>query len=88
MVIFDSSLIPIEEREAEFRPVLSAVLEPLINACTISATPLGLSDVAVFLINCLHVMQVSVFPRALIHLDRPGIVRLHVGEDRATKRSH
>lgn len=59
MSIFETSLVPIDEREAEFKPVLSAVLEPLINACTLSGTPLGLSDVAVYLINCLHVMQTA-----------------------------
>ena len=59
MKIFDSSLVPFEEREAEFRPILSAVLDPLIHACTLSATRLTVSDMAVYMINCLSVMQHS-----------------------------
>jgi hypothetical protein len=57
--IFDSSLVPFEEREAEFKPVLAAIIDPLTNICTLSATRLGMSNMAVFMINCLSVMQVN-----------------------------
>lgn len=59
MKIFDSSLIQ-SDRENEFKPVLSAILDPLIQACTISATKLDRSDMALFMVNCLHVIQSSI----------------------------
>eukprot|EP01114_Cavostelium_apophysatum_P003972 TRINITY_DN14104_c0_g1_i1.p1 TRINITY_DN14104_c0_g1~~TRINITY_DN14104_c0_g1_i1.p1 ORF type:complete len:708 (+),score=123.47 TRINITY_DN14104_c0_g1_i1:88-2124(+) len=57
--IFDHSLVPMNEREAEFRPVLSAIIDPLVQACNLSASGLSASDMSVFMINCLSVMQSS-----------------------------
>lgn len=58
MATFDESLVPAEERVAEFAPVLSAVIDPLSQACAISATSLKAADMAVYLINCLSIIQV------------------------------
>jgi len=55
--IFDSSLVPVNEREVEFKPILSGMIDPLAQICTLSATRLEASDMAVYMINCLHVMQ-------------------------------
>lgn len=75
MGIFDSSLVPMEERESEFKPVLAAIIDPLINICTLSATRLGMSNMAVFMINCLSVMQVLNKKRGVISvLECVGIV--------------
>ncbi|ELR22857.1 golgi family protein, putative [Acanthamoeba castellanii str. Neff] len=60
MATFDESLVPMDERAAEFAPVLSAVIDPLSKACAISATALKAADMAVYLINCLSVVQGSV----------------------------
>ena len=62
MATFDESLVPYEERGAEFAPVLSAVIDPLSKVCTVSATSLPRSDMVVYLINCLSVMQVVYIP--------------------------
>ncbi len=62
MATFDESLVPMEERSAEFAPVLSAVIDPLTQACSISATPLKAPDMAVYLMNCLSVVQVHRSP--------------------------
>lgn len=59
MKIFDSSLV-LSERENEFKPILSAILDPLIQACTISATRLGVSEISIFMANCLYVIQVKI----------------------------
>lgn len=56
MKIFDSSLM-VTNREAEFKPILSAILDPLIQSCTLSSSKLGLSEMAVYMINCLQVIQ-------------------------------
>jgi hypothetical protein len=60
MATFDESLVPANERAAEFAPVLSAVIDPLSKACAISATSLKAADMAVYLINCLSVIQSSI----------------------------
>jgi hypothetical protein len=62
MATFDESLVPMDERAAEFAPVLSAVIDPLSKACAISATALKAADMAVYLINCLSVVQVCTPP--------------------------
>jgi conserved oligomeric Golgi complex subunit 6 len=60
MSVFDSSLVPPQERVKEFTPILQAALGPLIDSCTLAATVLTQdSDVAVFMINCLGLIQVS-----------------------------
>jgi len=61
MATFDQSLLPANEKAAEFAPVLSAVIDPLSQACALSATSLKAADMAVFLINCLSTMQVVLF---------------------------
>lgn len=60
MGTFDESLVPKEERGEEFAPVLSAVIDPLVHACTISATPLRAADMAVYLVNCLSLIENSI----------------------------
>lgn len=60
MAIFDSSLVPVEERQQEFTPHLLAFLEPLVKTCTLSATFLDNEpDMAVFMVNCLGLIQNS-----------------------------
>ncbi|KAM9953674.1 hypothetical protein ACTFIR_008765 [Dictyostelium discoideum] len=52
---FNSSLIPLEEREKEYTPVFSSFIQKIINLTTFSATSskLPLISMAVFMINCL-----------------------------------
>ncbi|EGG21670.1 oligomeric Golgi complex component [Cavenderia fasciculata] len=56
---FNTSLVPLEEREEEFKPVLIATVDPIVNLCTTSVTTskLPLSHMAVFMINCLSQLQ-------------------------------
>eukprot|EP01102_Stenamoeba_stenopodia_P015701 TRINITY_DN5379_c0_g1_i1.p1 TRINITY_DN5379_c0_g1~~TRINITY_DN5379_c0_g1_i1.p1 ORF type:complete len:699 (+),score=129.08 TRINITY_DN5379_c0_g1_i1:47-2098(+) len=64
MSTFNHSLVPVDQREAEFRPVLIAVIDPLLQMCTLSATHtlLNAGDVAVYMINCLSLMQATLIP--------------------------
>eukprot|EP01120_Amphizonella_sp_Union-15-10_P009033 TRINITY_DN3346_c0_g1_i2.p1 TRINITY_DN3346_c0_g1~~TRINITY_DN3346_c0_g1_i2.p1 ORF type:complete len:354 (-),score=68.06 TRINITY_DN3346_c0_g1_i2:81-1142(-) len=55
--IFDSSLVPIKERETEFTVILSAILDPIEQACLSSATKLGKMEQSVYMINCLSTVQ-------------------------------
>eukprot|EP01094_Clydonella_sp_ATCC50884_P002968 TRINITY_DN12281_c0_g1_i1.p1 TRINITY_DN12281_c0_g1~~TRINITY_DN12281_c0_g1_i1.p1 ORF type:complete len:333 (+),score=91.05 TRINITY_DN12281_c0_g1_i1:25-999(+) len=55
MSVFDSSLVPQNEREKTFAEVLAALLDPVVRACTVSATSLvGAADMAVYMVNCLE----------------------------------
>lgn len=62
--VFDTSLIPQTERESEIKPVVSALLDPLIQSCLSSASSLSRLDMSVYLINCLQLMSTSIAPFA------------------------
>ena len=57
---FDGSLVPREERLALFGPVLSAVIDPLLAVCHLSATSLRASDMSIYLINCCNAVQQAI----------------------------
>ncbi|KYR02365.1 oligomeric Golgi complex component [Tieghemostelium lacteum] len=56
---FNSSLIPVEEREREYTPVFTSIVQKLINLSTLSASAskLPLISISVFMINCLHSIE-------------------------------
>lgn len=62
MASYDSSIISNESREQQFSPVLTAILDPLLQMCTLSATQLPAADMAVYMINCLSVIQNAILP--------------------------
>ncbi|XP_003215339.3 conserved oligomeric Golgi complex subunit 6 [Anolis carolinensis] len=53
----DSCVIPLDTRQADFVQVLSCVLDPLLQMCTVSASNLGSADMATFMVNSLHMMK-------------------------------
>eukprot|EP00026_Physarum_polycephalum_P002347 Phypoly_transcript_02353.p1 GENE.Phypoly_transcript_02353~~Phypoly_transcript_02353.p1 ORF type:complete len:697 (-),score=97.91 Phypoly_transcript_02353:629-2719(-) len=57
---FNSSLVPKSERVAEFSPILRAIVDPLLQVCTLSATVVSLdpSSTAVYMINCISSLMV------------------------------
>jgi len=55
--IFESSLTPNHEREKEFKPVLIAILDPLLLSCNLIASSLSAAHMSVFMINCLSSIQ-------------------------------
>ncbi|XP_053140952.1 conserved oligomeric Golgi complex subunit 6 isoform X2 [Hemicordylus capensis] len=55
----DSCVIPLDTRQADFVQVLSCVLDPLLQMCTVSASNLGSADMATFMVNSLHMMMTT-----------------------------
>ncbi|XP_004619606.1 conserved oligomeric Golgi complex subunit 6 [Sorex araneus] len=55
----DSSVVPLDARQADFVQVLSCVLDPLLKMCTVSASNLGTADMATFMVNSLYMMKTT-----------------------------
>ena len=55
----DSSVVPLDARQADFVQVLSCVLDPLLQMCTVSASHLGTADMATFMVNSLYMMKTT-----------------------------
>merc|ERR1719356_1555627 len=55
--IYDMALVPAEERESDFLPILSAAFDPLLNHCQQVAAAMDPADGQVFLVNCVAAMQ-------------------------------
>ncbi|XP_059694919.1 conserved oligomeric Golgi complex subunit 6 isoform X3 [Haemorhous mexicanus] len=55
----DSSVIPLDARQADFVQVLSCVLDPLLQMCTMSASNLGTADMATYMVNSLYMMKTT-----------------------------
>ncbi|EHB15956.1 Conserved oligomeric Golgi complex subunit 6 [Heterocephalus glaber] len=55
----DSSVIPLDVRQADFVQVLSCVLDPLLQMCTVSASNLGTANMATFMVNSLYMMKTT-----------------------------
>ncbi|XP_063807975.1 conserved oligomeric Golgi complex subunit 6 isoform X3 [Pseudophryne corroboree] len=59
LVSHDSSVVPLDARQADFVQVLSCVLDPLLQMCSVSASNLGTADMATYMVNCLYVMKTT-----------------------------
>ncbi|KAM8975926.1 conserved oligomeric Golgi complex subunit 6 [Pelodytes ibericus] len=59
LVSHDSSVVPLDARQADFVQVLSCVLDPLLQMCTVSASNLGTADMATYMVNSLYVMKTT-----------------------------
>ncbi|XP_048836711.1 conserved oligomeric Golgi complex subunit 6 [Brienomyrus brachyistius] len=55
----DSSVVPLDARQADFAQVLSCILDPLLQLCTVSASNLGPADMATYMVNSLYMMKTS-----------------------------
>ncbi|XP_063060336.1 conserved oligomeric Golgi complex subunit 6 [Engraulis encrasicolus] len=55
----DSSVVPLDARQADFAQVLSCILDPLLQLCTVSASNLGTADMATYMVNCLYMMKTT-----------------------------
>jgi len=55
--IYESALVPTDEREVDFLPILSAAFDPLLNHCQQVGSMMDSMDGQVFLINCVAAMQ-------------------------------
>jgi hypothetical protein len=61
--IYESALVPADERENDFMPILAAALDPLLNHCQQVASQMDVMDGQVFLINCVSTMQTPLMQR-------------------------
>ncbi|XP_053564378.1 conserved oligomeric Golgi complex subunit 6 [Bombina bombina] len=59
LVSHDSSVVPLDTRQADFVQVLSCVLDPLLQMCTVSASNLGTADMATYMVNSLYMMKTT-----------------------------
>uniref|UniRef100_A0A8C5LY56 Conserved oligomeric Golgi complex subunit 6 n=1 Tax=Leptobrachium leishanense TaxID=445787 RepID=A0A8C5LY56_9ANUR len=59
LVSHDSSVVPLDARQADFVQVLSCVLDPLLQMCTMSASNLGTADMATYMVNSLYMMKTT-----------------------------
>lgn len=58
MKSFDTSFVQVDEGNQDFAPILSAVIDPVFQMCEIGATQRNAFDKAVYMMNCLHYVQV------------------------------
>lgn len=56
----DSSVVTIENKKQDFKQILSCVLDPLLQMCTVSASRLNTIDMAAYIINCIYLMQTTI----------------------------
>ncbi|CAM9314341.1 unnamed protein product [Pylaiella littoralis] len=62
--VHSTSLVPAGEPESDVQPVLSGILEPLLEACRLSADGLDTSDGAVFMLNNIDVVREALVSHA------------------------
>ncbi|XP_069747826.1 conserved oligomeric Golgi complex subunit 6 isoform X5 [Narcine bancroftii] len=55
----DSSVVPMDARQADFVQVLSCIMDPLLQLCTVSASNLHTADMATYMVNSLHMMKTT-----------------------------
>lgn len=53
----DASVIPLDARQADYSRIISCLVDPLIQMCSMSASHLNASDMAAYMINCIHQIQ-------------------------------
>jgi hypothetical protein len=59
MAAFRASLVPAEQRDNEFAPVLTAVIDPLLDSVALSARALDASDQCVYRINVMAALDAT-----------------------------
>ncbi|KAF9981203.1 Golgi transport complex subunit 6 [Modicella reniformis] len=63
MKSFDTSFVQTDEGNQDFAPILSAMVDPLFQMCEIGAANQNAFNRAVFMMNCLHYVQLAlVYP--------------------------
>jgi hypothetical protein len=59
MKSFDTSFVQSDEGNQDFTPILGAMVDPLFQMCEIGAGNQSAFNRAVFMMNCLHYVQVG-----------------------------
>uniref|UniRef100_A0A4W3K231 Conserved oligomeric Golgi complex subunit 6 n=1 Tax=Callorhinchus milii TaxID=7868 RepID=A0A4W3K231_CALMI len=55
----DSSVVPLDARQADFVQVLCCIMDPLLQLCTVSASNLDTADMATYMVNSLYMMKTT-----------------------------
>ncbi|XP_046853571.1 conserved oligomeric Golgi complex subunit 6-like [Xenia sp. Carnegie-2017] len=53
----DASVVPLDARRGDYSKVISSLIDPLLQSCTMSASRLGTCDMAAYMINCIYQIQ-------------------------------
>ncbi|XP_050411932.1 conserved oligomeric Golgi complex subunit 6 [Patella vulgata] len=53
----DASVVPIDDKKQDFKQILSCVVDPLLQMCSVSASRLNSIDMAAYMINGIYLMQ-------------------------------
>ena len=58
MASYDSSLVTNDDKR-NIMEILSVMLDPLLEMCVLGAARLSVLDNAIYMVNCLHMIQVE-----------------------------
>lgn len=55
----DSSVVPLDMKKQDFAQILSCVVDPLIQMCSVSASRLNTVDMATYMVNSIYLIQTT-----------------------------
>ncbi|XP_064638798.1 conserved oligomeric Golgi complex subunit 6-like [Lineus longissimus] len=55
----DASVVPLDARRQDFQQIVSCIIDPLLQMCSVSASRLNTVDMATYMINCIYLMQTT-----------------------------
>lgn len=55
----DASVVAIDDKKQDFKQILSCIVDPLVQMCSVSASRLNAIDMACYMINCIYIMQTT-----------------------------
>ncbi|XP_062578733.1 LOW QUALITY PROTEIN: conserved oligomeric Golgi complex subunit 6-like [Saccostrea cucullata] len=55
----DASVVAIDDKKQDFKQILSCIVDPLVQMCSVSASRLNTIDMACYMVNCIYVMQTT-----------------------------
>ncbi|KAL8609891.1 Golgi transport complex subunit 6 [Nucella lapillus] len=53
----DASVVPVHDKKQDYKQILSCVIDPLLQMCSMSASRLNTVDMAAYMINCIYLIQ-------------------------------
>ncbi|CAF0848110.1 unnamed protein product [Rotaria sordida] len=54
-----TSMIPFESKRVDFQQIVYSIIDPLLQMCSLSATKLGVIEMAVYLVNCISAIRTT-----------------------------
>ncbi|XP_064604827.1 conserved oligomeric Golgi complex subunit 6-like [Liolophura sinensis] len=55
----NSSVVPVDDKKQDFKQILTCVVDPLIQMCSVSASRLNAIDMAAYMVNCIYQIQTT-----------------------------